>query len=608
MRGIDLGVGDHSITEAALRRSEGRLGAAADLFGLRLGLGLYDWDPQSNQVNWDAGMRAIWGLPPEAPVDYAVWRAHVHPDDLARVLAAMDACIDPARAGILDIEYRVIGLDGVERWVATRGETSFRDGKPVAFHGVALDTTDRKRANERLRQNEARLSAILAQIPVGVALLDCDGHFLLRGGPGSDLWDAVASLHDPSTRHKWRNPDGSLAFGYHVTRVLRGETVVPGVDVIHTAEDGREIWFRLAAAPFRNSEGGIVGAILILENVDDEKRVVQAVRESEERFRQFADYSSGVIWMLGLCNGRLEYLGRAYEAILGAAREWSQGYWTDAIHPDDRQRAASGLERAARGEVVVQEYRIIRADGALRSVRDTLFPMRDEHGDVQRVGGISEDVTIRTGSLVYLIASEEAERPELERLLVQAGYRVKIFASGADFLAVAPVLALGCVVLNSRSPAAGGLIVARQLKADGSRLPVLVLGARDGDVATAVQGMKAGAADWVEMPSEPGVLLAAIASALTGIRAADEHSREIELVRARVAGMARRERQVLEGLLAGGTNKTIGRELGISPRTVELHRSRVMKKLGVQNLTRAMLLVGAAGIRPMPWRDKNSAR
>jgi DNA-binding NarL/FixJ family response regulator len=72
--------------------------------------------------------------------------------------------------------------------------------------------------------------------------------------------------------------------------------------------------------------------------------------------------------------------------------------------------------------------------------------------------------------------------------------------------------------------------------------------------------------------------------------------------------MARRERQVLEGLLAGGTNKTIGRELGISPRTVELHRSRVMEKLGVQNLTRAMLLVGAAGIRPMSRRDPNSAR
>ena len=94
-----------------------RLQAAVDL----VGLGLYAWDPQTNALEGDARTRAIWGLPPDAPVDYETWRRHIHPDDLARVDAAVAKCIDPGGDGVYEIEYRVIGWDGVERWVATRG-------------------------------------------------------------------------------------------------------------------------------------------------------------------------------------------------------------------------------------------------------------------------------------------------------------------------------------------------------------------------------------------------------------------------------------------------------------------------------------------------------
>jgi PAS domain S-box-containing protein len=337
----------------------------------------------------------------------------------------------------------------------------------------------------------------------------------------------------------------------------------------------------------------------VLKNVDDQKRTEHAIRESEERFRQFADYSSDVIWILGLQDRRLEYLSRAYDVIWGQSRDADLGYWTETIHPDDREQAAAGIDAASRGETIVQQYRIVRRDGAMRSVRDTLFPMRDRYGHIRRVGGLTHDLTIRASSLVYLIDGDEEARDALQLLLTHAGYSIKSFRSGPDFLAVAPVLSLGCIVLDSRSPAAGGLTVPRQLKAVGSRLPVLMIGWSNGDVRLAVQAMKAGAVDWIEMPSEPEVLVTAVASALADIRAAAEQNREVELVRGRVAAMSSREREVLEGLLAGGTNKTIGRDLGISPRTVELHRASVMEKLGVQNLTKALLLIASAGIRPI---------
>jgi FixJ family two-component response regulator len=128
---------------------------------------------------------------------------------------------------------------------------------------------------------------------------------------------------------------------------------------------------------------------------------------------------------------------------------------------------------------------------------------------------------------------------------------------------------------------------------------VLVTGTSQGDVTVAVAAMKAGAVDWIEMPCEPDVLLAAIASALAEIRMTAHQNRETALAQARIASLSMRERQVLDGLLGGGTNKMIARALGISPRTVELHRAKVMEKLGVQNFPQAVLLTAAAGIRPI---------
>ena len=140
--------------EQELRESEARLQAAVDL----LKLGRYAWNPQTNELQWDDILRAMWGLPAGAPVDYDLWRACVHPDDLARVEAAIQRCTDPRGDGMYDIEYRVIGkTDGVERWIATRGQTHFENHAPVSFYGVALNVTSRKRIEETLeRRVEAR--------------------------------------------------------------------------------------------------------------------------------------------------------------------------------------------------------------------------------------------------------------------------------------------------------------------------------------------------------------------------------------------------------------------------------------------------------------------
>ena len=154
MVGVSFDVTERVRREQALRETQAELQAAVDL----VGLGCYAWNPQTNALQWDATVKAIWGLPADAEVDYGIWRAGVHPDDVLRVEAAIQRCADPRGDGVYDVEYRVIRKnDGVERWVATRGQTHFDDDRSVWFHGIAIDITARKRIESTLeRRIEAR--------------------------------------------------------------------------------------------------------------------------------------------------------------------------------------------------------------------------------------------------------------------------------------------------------------------------------------------------------------------------------------------------------------------------------------------------------------------
>jgi PAS domain S-box-containing protein len=588
------------LSEQRLLQSHERLQAAADL----LKLGLYAWNPQTGVLECDGRIKVMWGLPPNATVNCREWHDRIHPDDMARIDAAVAHSVEPSGDGVYELEYRVNGADGVERWISARGRTSFSGGRAIGFVGVAHDITTRRAAEARLRESEARLSAILRQAPVGVALIDTHGRFLLRGGLLGSLWDSVIPSLDVNQSRRWRAYDtaGDLLRpeNYPEVRALRGETVAH--DFMHTADDGRETWIRVDAAPFREAADEIVGAVAILQNIHAEKRSEQAIRESEEQFRQFAEHSTNVLWILDVETRQFRNVSPAYEIIFGQPRQQINGYWLTAIHPEDRDHAATELERALQGEPVVQEYRVLRRNGILRSLRETMFPIRDQSGQVKRIGGIVQDITIKNASQVYVIG-RLAGAAQISRLLLRADYNVKSFDSGAKFLEIASVLAPGCVVYDARQSAAGLVETLRCFTARRSDLPVIVLGKASGDVTQVVKVMKAGAIDWLEMVEEGDELLIAVASALAEVRRATEHQRDTDFARARIAGMSDRERQVLEHLLAGGTNKEIARQLGISPRTVELHRASVMERLGVKTLPEAVLMAAAAGVRPtMSWR------
>lgn len=458
----------------SLRLSEARLRAAREL----VGLAVYSWNPQTDVLDWDDGLRALWGLRSGEPVDRSVFEAGIHPEDRPRVRDAIAACLDPSGDGRYVIEYRVRGRDGVERWVATSGRTTFVHGRPVDFIGAAMDVSQRKRS-------------------------EAD------------------------------------------------------------------------------------------------------TRESEARFRGFAEHSTNLLWIVDPGAGLIEYRSPAYERIWGHPRSEAPSRvddWFAHVHPGDADRVRRALRSVQAGGVALTEYRIVRPrDGEVRWLRDTSFPIRDAAGEVTKIGGIAEDLSRQDEKQVYLVGSSASEERRLSRMMRKLGLRVRAFPGAEAFLDIAPFLAPGCVLVDLRRSDRKAASIPLELRARSIPLNAIVIGPDDGDVTTAVAAMKDGAADYLQPPLTDVALETALSSITTEARALAETAAGDEAA-ARMGRLSPREREVLTGLVEGGTNKMIALKLGISPRTIELHRSQIMAKVNATNLAELLQLAMEAGLRPPPRR------
>jgi len=200
-----------------------------------------------------------------------------------------------------------------------------------------------------------------------------------------------------------------------------------------------------------------------------------------------------------------------------------------------------------------------------------------------------------SGRTIYLVDDDEAILRAGGFMLRTSGFVVKTYVSGIDFLKEARDLSPGCILLDVRMPGMDGLEVQKELRARGISFPVIIMTGH-GDVGVAVQAMKAGAIDFIEKPVEKSVLIDAVAECFKRIE--QTHYAETRLAEAqlRLEALSEREKEVLDGLARGFPNKTIAYDLGISPRTVEIHRANVMSKLGVRSLSEALRVAFAAGM------------
>jgi two-component system, LuxR family, response regulator FixJ len=200
-----------------------------------------------------------------------------------------------------------------------------------------------------------------------------------------------------------------------------------------------------------------------------------------------------------------------------------------------------------------------------------------------------------TGKLVHIVDDEESIRKSTGLLLGANGYSVRPWASSREFLDWVDERSTGCVLLDIRMPEVDGLEVQREMRRHRIAMGVIVLTGH-GDLQTAIAAMKAGASDFLEKPFHPDMLLAAIEETLARTSHLEEERERGLAAERKIASLSAREIDVLRGLADGMANKQIAYALGISPRTVEIHRANMMAKLRTRSLSGALRLAFAAGV------------
>jgi two-component system response regulator FixJ len=198
--------------------------------------------------------------------------------------------------------------------------------------------------------------------------------------------------------------------------------------------------------------------------------------------------------------------------------------------------------------------------------------------------------------VVHIVDDDEAVRRSLALLLASFSIATETHASGEELLDKLAVLRPGCLVVDIRMPGINGLDLQEELTRRGCRLPVVIVTGH-ADVGLAVRAMKSGAVDFIEKPYSEEDLLRAVGTGLTQIADSRSSLAAGDQARSRVGTLTPREREVLERLVDGMPNKVIAHELGISPRTVEIHRANLMEKLACRSLAEVVRIAIAADVR-----------
>jgi PAS domain S-box-containing protein len=362
----------------------------------------------------------IFGEPPGAVMaDLGRWAELVHPDDRAAAAGGMPRLL----AGeVVTQEYRVVRpANGAVCWVRDTG-FPIRDetGRVRRVGGIAQDITHRKRAEEALRQSEERLRAIVEEATDYVILTTDANNVIESWMPGAQAvfgWTPEEAIGQP-LEITFTPEDRAAGVPEEEFAQAREHGVAPDVRW-HQCKDGSRVFIDGSTRTRRGATGAFEGVLKIGRDATARRRFEEALRESEERFRQFADASADVLWIRDAETLTYEYVSPAFERIYGMpGEELMSGNtikrWAELIVPEDRDAAMKNLRRVRGGEQVTHQFRILRPDGAIRWIEDTDFPLLGLDGQVERIAGIGKDVTE---------AKQAADRQRL--LLAELQHRVR---------------------------------------------------------------------------------------------------------------------------------------------------------------------------------------
>jgi PAS domain S-box-containing protein len=304
----------------------------------------------------------------------------------------------------------------IERYSASlRSETGPHLGRVWFFR----DITERRRAEQALRNSEERFRTLFEQAADGIVITDIEGNFqfanpaflAMTGYPGEEVIGQSTRLLNSRMMPAdyYRALWNTILAG----QVWQGE-------LINRRKDGTLYTEEMRIAPLRDANGIITGYVAIKHDVTKRKQAEEALRSSEEKFRQLAENIQEVFWMMNAAGTEVLYVSPAYESIWGSRSEnpiTRPSDWMNTIHPDYRAMSRDIFMRQLKGESTDFEYRALAPEGKEKWIRNRAFPVRDEHGELIRIAGVAEDIT---------------ERKRAEELLKQTADRLALAASAGS--------------------------------------------------------------------------------------------------------------------------------------------------------------------------------
>ena len=404
-------VSERKRAEQALRKSERILREAEELGHT----GSWEHDLVTGEIfNTDENHRLFFGNDQSKGARFEDYIDAVHPDDRAYVRGRHAQLL--AEGGPHDIEFRVVWPDGSVHVLVGRAIVGRNDsGEAVRVYGTNVEITERKRAEQSMRESQQLLELVLATLPVGVAVTDRKDDIVLVNETWKRIWggDPIASGSQRKIQSKgyWHDSGKRVhPAEWASTRALsEGQTSLNELIDIETF-DGKRKTMQNSAAPIRNAEGLIVGAVIVNEDVTERVRAEDAVRKNEKQLRDVID-TIPVIAFTDMPDGSNEFTNRSWQEYTGLSVKDAAGWgWESTVHPDDVARfheewcaavsAVTPFDNAAR-------YR--GADGRYRWFLVRALPLRDERGNLLRWYGVLMDIEDR-------VHAEQALRESADRL------------------------------------------------------------------------------------------------------------------------------------------------------------------------------------------------